>query len=52
MNSGVLNRFIACQLRTYSPIFYHSSLTAHMLAVFKTSTMNITAKNQNGQMQQ
>ena len=36
-----LNRFMACQPRIYSQFLYKSSLAAHMLTVFKTSTMNI-----------
>ena len=51
MYSGGLNRFIACQPRTYSPFLYNSSLAVHMLTVFKTSTMNIKTMNNNGYMQ-
>jgi len=51
MNSGVLNRFMACQPRTYSQFLYTSSLAAHMLTVFKTSTVNIKTTNNNGHMQ-
>ena len=51
MNSGGLNRFMASQPRTYSPFLINSSLAAHMLTVFKASTMNIKTTNNNGQMQ-
>mgnify|MGYP000464658198 FL=1 len=51
MNSGGLNRVMAGQPRTYSPFLYNSSLAAHMLTVFKTSTMNINTTNHNGYMQ-
>ena len=47
MNSGGLTRFMASQPRTYSPFLYNSSLAAHMLTVFKTSTMNIKTTNHN-----
>jgi len=45
MNSGGLNRFMACQPRTYSRFLYKSSLAAHMLTV---STINIKTTNHNG----
>jgi len=51
MNSGGLNRFMANQPSTYSQFLYNSSLAAQMLAVFKTSTMNIKTTNNNGHMQ-
>ena len=34
-NSRGLNRFMACQPHTYSPILYNSSLAAHMLTVLR-----------------
>jgi len=48
---GGLNRFMACQPRTFSQFLCNSSLEAHMLTVFKTSTMNIKTTNNNGHMQ-
>jgi len=51
MNCGGLNRFMACQPRTYSQFLYISSLAAHMLTVFKTNTMDIKTTNHNGHMQ-
>jgi len=51
MNGGVFNRFMADQPRTYSQFLYNSSLAAHMLIVFKTSTMQIETTNHNGHMQ-
>ena len=51
MNSGGLNRFMACQPRTYSQFLYNSSLAAHMLTVFKISIMNIKTTNHTGLMQ-
>ena len=51
MNSCGLNRFMACQPRTYSQFLYNSSLAAHMLTVFKTSTMHIKTTHRNGHMQ-
>ena len=47
MYSGGLNRVMAGQPRTYSPFLYNSSLAAHMLTVFKTSTMNINTTKHN-----
>ena len=47
MNSGGLNQFMASQPRTYSPFLYDSSLAAHTLTVFKTSTMNINTTKHN-----
>ena len=47
MKSGGLNRFIACQPRTYSQFLYNSSLVAHMITVFNTSTMDIKTTNHN-----
>ena len=51
MYSGGLNRVMAGQPRTCSQFLYKSSLAAHMLTVFKTSTMNIKTTNHNGHMQ-
>ena len=51
MNCGGLNRFMACQPRTYSQFLYNSSLAAHMLTVFKISIMNIKTTNHTGLMQ-
>ena len=51
LNSGGLNRFMACQPRTNFQFLYNSSLAAHMLTVFKTSTMNMKTTNNNGHMQ-
>ena len=45
MDSGGLTRFMTCQPRTYSQFLYNSPLVAHMLTVFKTSTMNIKTMN-------
>ena len=51
MNSGGLNRFMACQPHTYSQFLYNSSLAAHMLTVLKTNTMTIKTTNNTGHMQ-
>jgi len=51
MNSVGLKRVMASQPRTHSPILYSISLAAHMLTVFKTSTMHIKTTHHNGHMQ-
>ena len=51
IDSGGLNRFMAGQPRTYSQFLYNSSLAAHMLTVFNTSTTNIKKMHHNGHMQ-
>jgi len=51
MNSVGLNRLMTSQVRTYSQFLYNSSLAAHMLTAFKTSTMHIKARQYNGHMQ-
>jgi len=51
MNSGGLNRFMTVQPRTYSTFLNISSLAAHRLTAFKTSTMNIKTTIHYGHMQ-